>query len=282
MIKNILLRILRIKQKIIWLLTVLIERCKQKTLDINQPKLKGKIIIFAPHSDDEWIGCSSLMQLKNVDKIICNMNMNGGDDTVTHEKRKMEMYQMAKSCKCSYVDCFNVDEFELTGILDSVKPDYICVPYYIDWHEEHIEVMGIIKNLISELNYRVKVILYQVSCPMPVKEINYIAKMKKSIHKQKWVLFKKCYLTQNNIPTKRFACMERINGKLGNSFAAEVFCIIDSDLWIKKWNLIPSINERNELHNNLNSLRKSRMITERIYADRIGVLQWEEIRETII
>ena len=48
-------------------------------------ELKGKILILAPHSDDEWIGCGQLIVDHSNDVVICNMDMSGGYKTMAYD-----------------------------------------------------------------------------------------------------------------------------------------------------------------------------------------------------
>ena len=81
-------------QKLKWFLEMHTERAALKNIQCDTQLHKGEILIIAPHSDDEWIGCSQLL-LNYEDCVICNMDMEGGDDPDIHIQRLRETESLA-------------------------------------------------------------------------------------------------------------------------------------------------------------------------------------------
>ena len=228
---------------------------KKKALDYIPT---GKKILLIPHSDDEWIGCSQIIKNDN-DVLIVNMNMSGNDTIDVHKKRYNEMFLTANNYNIAIKTLLNDKINSLSNIILEEKPKYVCLPYYIDWHEEHIEVMNILKKAIEKSKYSLDIIMYQVSLPMYGKDITNYIKLTKKEWRFKWYFFKDNYKTQENFPYFRFATNERINGKYFGCFAAEVFCIMPGDKWISQLNRkLLSKKQREEVLDKLHSIKETR------------------------
>lgn len=221
--------IIMTKDKFFWNIERIIS--KKKKLIATNGLPQGKKIILAPHSDDEWIGCSQII-IKEKNSVIINMNMSGNDTEEIHKIRYNEMINTSKKFKIKMITIKDNKTDNLLELINKEKPKFICVPYYIDWHEEHIEIMNILKKTLKNIN-DLNIIMYQVSIPIHQSDItNYISLNKKD-WKRKWIHFKKVYKTQNNFPSYRYSTNERINGKNFGAYAAEVYSIQSSFEWKK-------------------------------------------------
>lgn len=195
-------------------------------------KLSGNILILMPHSDDEWIGCSSVLtNHKNI--LVLNMDMNGGDTEQMHELRSKEALKAAK--KYGYhLHNVGTDKIEELGkVLKEYVPEYVLLPCYLDWHEEHIEVMNLFLESVkqSELNVEPKIAMYQVSLPLPYHMINCCYPMSRKQWKRKWREFCRIYKSQTFLPVRRFAYNEYINGAVCNAYACEAFILKPFEMW---------------------------------------------------
>ena len=212
-------------------------------------------LVLAPHSDDEWIGCSRI--LKTMPRsYVCYMNMSGGDNDEVHQKRYDEI---KKGVESNGRQLFKVSEDKLGSLIDiivSIHPDYIIVPYYFDWHEEHIAVMQLLKQVLVASKYQCNILMYQVSVPIPKKACNVCIPMSKKEQSEKWFFFHEVYKTQSFMPVKRFMAYERIEGGLVGSHSAEVYSLISTVEWIDKLDTcILEKSVRHELQVQLNDMR---------------------------
>lgn len=234
---------------------------------IEELYLEGKKMILIPHSDDEWIGCSQVIKKLNDDGLIfCNMNMPGGDSDQLHKIRYKELEKTAKKFGAKLCTLSNDKVDGLKTIIINKKPKVIFVPFFIDWHPEHIETINILYNAINLTNYEGKIITYQVSLPMLPKMINKILPMNEAEFKYKWKYFKDIYQTQTTIPYKRFKYNERINGNLVNTYACEPYLVCSVEEWInyyKRWKI--NEKDRKYIMNNLNSITSIRKKLRDIY-----------------
>ena len=215
----------------------------------KQLSLEGKVLILAPHSDDEWIGCFSLVE--NHDCAICSMDMVGGNDDEQRAKRFLEMKAIAVKYKRELVRVGEPKTESLIDLIASFRPSYIAVPFFIDWHEEHIATMNILKDSVS--NYDGKIICYQVSCPIPMSYVTHVAPLSKTDWKRKWSLFRTNYKTQNQFPWKRFSAIEKAEGAYSNTYASNVFSVFDAKDWVASFDIIPSRDKIDAIKEALNT-----------------------------
>lgn len=214
--------------------------------------LLGRILILAPHSDDEWIGCFPLIE--KYDCSICCMDMPGGNDNKTREVRFSEMLNIAELYSRSLLMVGSDKVESLKKIIDEICPAYIALPFFIDWHDEHFMTMNILRGAIS--NYSGKIICYQVSCPIPMNYVTDFIPMSKTDLKRKWHIFKNNYITQKAFPWKRFMEIEMAEGGYCKSYAANVFFVCDVDDWLKAFDIIPDLNKISKIISMLNQPKR--------------------------
>lgn len=233
-LKRILLWVLQIRKLLLWNLD-----CKQLRKSIVVQTIPSlpygkKTVILIPHADDEWVGCSSLVK-NGSDILLYDMDMNGGDDKVLHEARYNELLKISTLYNKPLLKVGLSRSLSLIEIIKKEKPQMICVPFFFDWHPEHIEVMGILRQALLNLEYDVDIAMYQVSMPIPRNCITHINPMSKIEWKRKWKTFEKIYKSQTGIPYKRFAINERVNGAVCESYAGEAFVFCSASDWLANY-----------------------------------------------
>lgn len=255
-LKRILLWVLQIRNKILWQLD-----CKKirKTISVQVKKqlpIDKNTLILIPHADDEWVGCSSLVK-NGLNILLYNMDMPGGDEKIVHEARYKELLKISELCNKPLLKVGLNKLLSLIEIIKKEKPQIICVPFFFDWHPEHIEVMNVLKQALLILDYDVDIAMYQVSMPIPRNCITHINPMSKIEWKRKWKTFEEIYKSQIGIPYKRFAINERVNGAICGSYAGESFVFCNASVWLANYEdwLLTSV-EIKETRMNLQSIRK--------------------------
>lgn len=233
-LKRILLWILQVRKLLLWNLD-----CKHLKKSIAAQTIASlpydkKTVILIPHADDEWVGCSSLV-MNGSDILLYDMDMNGGDDKVLHEARYNELSKISTLCKKPLLKVGLSKSLSLIETIKKEKPQMICVPFFFDWHPEHIEVMGILRQALLNIEYDVDIAMYQVSMPIPRNCITHINPMSKIEWKRKWKTFEEIYKSQTGIPYKRFAINERINGAVCESYAGEAFVYCGASVWLANY-----------------------------------------------
>lgn len=199
----------------------------------NLPKFDkcNNTIILIPHADDEWVGCSTIVN-SNSDVILCNMDMSGGDSESLHEQRFKELEYVAKLHQNRIITLIEDKKTALGKVILDNHIKNVFVPFFFDWHQEHRETMYILRETLKELEEDISVIMYQVSIPIVESRINFANGYDKKTWNLKWNNFEKFYKTQVSIPYKRFAFSERVNGALINSYGAEVFSFCSKTEWL--------------------------------------------------
>ncbi len=212
-----------------------------------------RIVVLAPHSDDEWIGCSRLL-LKYPDNVtVINMDMQGGDSEELHALRFEEMRFVAQKIRYELITTGKNKEEFLCQFLMENSVDIVMLPSYYDWHDEHFAVMDAFSCAAEKIGYDGLVGMYQVSLPMPESLINYASVMRKKELKRKWRDLRKYYPSQDFLPIKRFMLNEHINGKLSGSYALEAYSVQDFSAW--KNQLFPlAAEDKKVLSNNIQNI----------------------------
>lgn len=227
-----------------------------------------KILILAPHSDDEWVGCSQLLINKKNDVTVMNMSMNGGDSTSVHLERFKEMKKVSEKYKYTLETVEKDKYYSLKKYMKTSDVSIIMVPCYFDWHEEHIEVMHILDKIATEIGYDGHVAMYQVSVPIPYQMITNGSLMKKKVARNKWKLLKDYYPSQRYLKTRRFFLNEKINGAVASAYAIEGYCLMPYKKWsynLKKYAL--DDEEKNCLKSNLQHIGVIRDELQRILVE---------------
>lgn len=222
---------------------------------------QGKYLILIPHSDDEWIGNSTLISNEKYQVELFDMDMQGGDTPELHKVRYTEMKKMAKLFNRTLHS--KKEGESLSEVVKNYNPDFITVPFFCDWHPEHKAVMSELKDL-SIVGSSFKVAMYQVSVPIANYNITHMNPMDKYSAKRKWNLFKTVYRTQGFFPAYRIACHERLNGNMVGAYTCEVFCVLDYSQWrFNCDNMMPGVDEIMKLKACLNSIREIRNCGQR-------------------
>lgn len=243
-----------------WRRETRIERAKLQYDNTIKQDIDGQCLILIPHSDDEWIGCSQIIK-SNKEVVLCNMDMEGGDNDSLHRIRYEEMSRVAQHYQRKLVT-LNDDKVEgLRRIIKECECTHIFLPHYIDWHPDHVAVMRLLAaalGTMSKKETKMHVVMYQVSCPV-INGINLAIPMTKKDCKMKWSFFKSHYPTQQHIPYQRFYCNEVINGKYLGAYAAEVYVTIDAGVWLSALEKkLPDERQSEKLRNNLGSISAMR------------------------
>ncbi len=258
-IRLVYLKIIIVLRCISWQKDVYFLRKVIKKIENIEEIKNGNFLILLPHADDEWVGCSRLICQEKNEVILLNMDMEGGDTPSLHELRRKELEKLSSMFKR---DLILIDEDKINSLKKCIlklKPQYICLPYYFDWHPEHIEVMSILKEALIQTSYDCNILMYQVSLPILYSECNSWIGMNKRQWKEKWKIFEEIYSSQTKIPYMRFAYNERINGAIVSQYASEVYHVTSSANWSENLSVyILSNGERNEIKHVLNNIGLTR------------------------
>ena len=187
------------------------------------------------------------------------MNMAGGDSTQVHQQRINEMYDLTVLFQKHLVSTIEPKAQRLSELILLQKPDYILVPFFCDWHPEHLQVMSYLYTAIKTSNYKGGVLAYQVSVPIGEQLCNFCMPMTAKEQRNKWRIFDRIYKTQSFMPTLRFKSHERIMGKLCKMHSCEPYVLYDAKTWqsVFEFNHLTD-TESQELKSVVNDIRRCR------------------------
>lgn len=170
------------------------------------PKLKldfeeKKIIILAPHMDDEVIGCGGvILKLVSQNKDVYVVFMTDGTKGTTGNKSNSFLLQTRHEEAMKVKEIFglkdiyflnledrgewNVNETlsRLSDIFSDVEPDAVFVTPSNDLHEDHRKTNALLKKFIESGGYKKSVYIYEVWTPInPNRVVNITKFIEKKI-----------------------------------------------------------------------------------------------------
>ncbi|MGE5632552.1 MAG: PIG-L family deacetylase [Caulobacteraceae bacterium] len=161
-------------------LNKMIER-PRKTVYCFPDSCIQKVIVLAPHPDDETLGCGGViysLQQKGADvAVILATDGNSGSRIEDIKRVRAEEFQAAVSVlgvsntyKLGYPDgslCKYEDSAakDISKIFDREKPDLVFTPYIFDFNPDHVSTSSILKKCIS-MDNRLLIAMYEVWTPI--------------------------------------------------------------------------------------------------------------------
>ena len=151
-------------------------------LDIENAR---EVIVFAPHPDDECIGCGGILALlaqqSAVDiKVVLITNGDGGANSPEPDmgpRRENEMRKALSILGIQNLECLHYpdgrfelnDEFisRIDSILTSFNPKWVLLPSPIDYHKDHLLASNAISSQCLHHQNIEKLIFYETWCPVP-------------------------------------------------------------------------------------------------------------------
>ncbi|MBD3767264.1 MAG: PIG-L family deacetylase, partial [Gammaproteobacteria bacterium] len=128
------------------------------------PKLTDKLVVLAPHPDDESIGCGGLLaQFAEQLSVVCLTNGAKGDPTLPRavliETREHELRAAMQLAGVKQVSFLGVEDQALGedrqgfAQLDLGSADWIFIPNFLDQHPDHKAVTTQLQALLRERGY---------------------------------------------------------------------------------------------------------------------------------
>lgn len=181
--------------------------CRNVRFGFSMGKSK-KVIVLAPHSDDESIGCAgTIFQLQSMGyEVVIVLFTSSADELSNNEKgelrlqefqKAIEMYENCREIHFLYPDgkltefCTEAKE-QLTEIIEREEPGIIFTPYIMDCHSDHKCVSKMLAEVVPHND--ILVAMYEVW--VPILHPNYYIDISEFWDKKKSVL--QCYPSQVN------------------------------------------------------------------------------------
>jgi len=140
-----------------------------------------KILILAPHADDESIGCGGLLlkYAKQCDVVFLTDGRYGDNDIEPKqmiEIRKKEVVSIMKKLEVNKFKFLNIEDTKLDSGYDIFKTinfnqyDYICIPNSLDQHPDHKAVSKHILKAFKEKRIQkdINILMYEVWGTLPL------------------------------------------------------------------------------------------------------------------
>lgn len=145
------------------------------------PHVTDQLLVLAPHSDDESIGCGGLLaRYAQQASVVCLTNGAKGDPNMVREMliatREQELRAAMQIAGVSSVNFLGVEDQRLSSDeqgfsrLDVSSSDWIFLPNFLDQHPDHKAVTLQLQALLRQRGYRpnLKIAFYEIWGTLPV------------------------------------------------------------------------------------------------------------------
>ena len=192
----------------------------------------GKILVIAPHADDELIGCHQIIShyTNNVTVFYCSY-LGSNHDESNRVIRENEIREFTKHKNVDLVtSCPSNVPRDLVDIIRALQPEIIFLPSIVDWHPEHRLVNTKLADIINVCPDTIG--WYHVSMPIPREYINAYCSMTTEQLMTKWSEMRTFYHSQLHMDLERFILVERLTGK--KETAIESYLLLSKDDFVRK------------------------------------------------
>ena len=166
------------------------------------------ILIVVPHADDEWVGCSQVIQTENnVHVLYLNFPQKSGDYNADERLKELKACCEKNNVQLHECDDIGSTAFVIRILIKQFFIQQIFVPSFCDWHPDHMSAVRWVTQALRFEKNQVEQYCYQVSCPILSSSNVYYIPIK-----NKWREFRRYYKTQKNLPVLRFKLHEILNG----------------------------------------------------------------------
>lgn len=226
----------------IFLLKTKNEPLKQNFKISDEWYSKGRVLLLAPHADDELLSSYTLLK-RCPDLTVYYCGFTGTNQSKKNASiRRAEITMLCKKCGVPIIDgrgdCYNLEQ-----IVDDY--DILLIPSIVDWHNEHRKVSYILYKILKKMNRKFKIYSYSVTVPNESGREILVLPMTQEEQDEKYSVFYCVYKSQKFMPIYRFRINERINGYYVNAYSAEVFLPHDFGGWMCETNKLMKL-EQNE------------------------------------
>lgn len=191
-----------------------------------------RILVIAPHADDELIGCYQL--LKDYSDLITVLYCSflGSDYSEKNRiKRENEFLTFIRTVKCNYIiSSPNRVKEDTQLFIKQNNPEFVFLPSVIDWQHEHRLLNYLCNEIINESS-NLRIAWYHVSLPIPGDYVNAYSEMSELDNKEKWRMMEACYTSQLHMDIDRFRFVDWTIGNTKSAF--ETYCILKISNWKK-------------------------------------------------
>lgn len=196
-----------------------------RALDLSS---EDRILVIAPHADDELIGCHQLISNNKNNIIVFYCSYLGSNPSVENKKkREHEFIDYMNYHGTKYkISSPSTLHYDIAEILKSYKPSYVFLPSYVDWHYEHRLINHDLLQSIRTDIIPFIIGWYHITMPIPAFCANAYSSMSRAQHEEKWNAMNSYYPSQLHMDLSRFKFIEKLSGNY-----AETYVILTKDQW---------------------------------------------------
>lgn len=171
----------------------ILKKAYKGTMRPKVVKNKEKIVVLAPHVDDETIGAGgTILQHVNrgaeVHVVLITDGSNSASDLPSHalvEERTKELEKVThilgiKDVTFLQLEDGNIDPTDkamkyLRQVIEGFSPDIIYTPTFVDAHPDHTDTSLMLADLLKRYTpLKTTIRLYEINSPIPPKFVNCI------------------------------------------------------------------------------------------------------------
>jgi LmbE family N-acetylglucosaminyl deacetylase len=213
---------------------------KKFKLKITKFVPKGKVLVLAPHPDDEVFGCGGALKLHSLQNDPIKIIYFTASKKIS-AKRVQEAQKAMKTLSISDLlfwknpDGDLLVNFEtikdLIKVIMDYKPRVIYVSTFLDPHSDHLTCAKILNKALSKINYNPWIFSYEIWSPIYVNRLVVIDKVinfkKRAIRTYKSQLIDRPYL-------QAILGLNQYRAKIFNAGDyAEGFFVCDARIYLK-------------------------------------------------
>ncbi len=169
----------------------ILKRHYQASKELSSTKGAKRILVLAPHMDDETIGPGGVIRKHanegaEVHCVFITDGSNSVSDLSKEELTNARMDEMEKvknilgitdihylGLPDGHVESNKDTQKKLAEVIKSINPDLIYCTSFVDAHPDHTATATILSDVLKQTdNHNFAIRLYEINCPIPPKYIN--------------------------------------------------------------------------------------------------------------
>ncbi|WP_047984698.1 PIG-L deacetylase family protein [Ornithinibacillus californiensis] len=182
----------------------ILQRHYKQEKQLSTTKNAKRILVFAPHMDDETIGPGGVIR-KHANEgaeVHCVFVTDGSNSVSDLSKEELTRIRMEETEKVKHI--LGITSIQYLGLpdgkvrsneesqskfkemIDQVKPDIIYTTSFIDAHTDHTQTAKTLADVLRNSEYQdVTIRMYEINCPIPPEFINCVVDISDTIEEKK-------------------------------------------------------------------------------------------------